>query len=153
MAKKSRQDKAARTGRATGKRGRLSVDGAMIAVLIGAMDANAHVSREEAWRAHHIIWSMRRFRNRPGEDVDRQIDAVRARMVQYGKDIVLLEAVRAIPARLRPSAFTLAVDLLLADARLEPVEKRFVKQLAVKLNIQPGLANDLVRAMVIKNTA
>ena len=153
MAKKSRADKVARTGRATGKRGRLSVDGAMIAVLIGAMDANAHVSREEAWRAHHIIWSMRRFRNRPGEDVDRQIDAVRARMVQYGKDIVLLEAVRTLPARLRPSAFTLAVDLLLADARLEPVEKRFVKQLAVKLNIQPGLANDLVRAMVIKNTA
>ena len=125
----------------------------MIAVLIGAMDANAHVSREEAWRAHHIIWSMRRFRNRPGEDVDRQIDAVRARMVKYGKDIVLLEAVRTLPARLRPSAFALAVDLLLADARLEPVEKRFVKQLAVKLNIQPGLANDLVRAMVIKNTA
>ena len=125
----------------------------MIAVLIGAMDANAHVSREEAWRAHHIIWSMRRFRNRPGEDVDRQIDAVRARMVKYGKDIVLLEAVRTLPARLRPSAFALAVDLLLADARLEPVEKRFVKQLAAKLNIQPGLANDLVRAMVIKNTA
>lgn len=72
----------------------------------------------------------------PAEDVDRQIDAVRARM-----------------ARLRPSAFALAVDLLLADARLEPVEKRFVKQLAVKLNIQLGLANDLVRAMVIKNTA
>jgi hypothetical protein len=153
MAKKSRQNKATKTARATGKRGRLSVDGAMIAVLIGAMDANAHVSREEAWRAHHIIWSMRRFRNRPGEDVDRQIDAVRARMVKYGKDIVLLEAVRTLPARLRPSAFALAVDLLLADARLEPVEKRFVKQLAVKLNIQPGLANDLVRAMVIKNTA
>jgi hypothetical protein len=153
MAKKSRQDEATRTARAKGKRGRLSVDGAMIAVLIGAMDANAHVSREEAWRAHHIIWSMRRFRNRPGEDVDRQIDAVRSRMVKYGKDIVLLEAVRTLPARLRPSAFALAVDLLLADARLEPVEKRFLKQLAVKLNIQPGLANDLVRAMVIKNTA
>lgn len=153
MAKKSRQDQPTRTGPTTGKRGRLSVDGAMIAVLIGAMDANAHVSREEAWRAHHIIWSMRRFRDRQGEDVDRQIDAVRARMIKYGKDIVLLEAVRTLPARLRPSAFTLAVDLLLADARLEPVEKRFVKQLAVKLNIQPGLANDLVRAMVIKNTA
>ena len=125
----------------------------MIAVLIGAMDANAHVSREEAWRAHHIIWSMRRFRNRPGEDVDRQIDAVRTRMVKYGKDVVLLEAVRTLPARLRPSAFALAVDLMLADAKLESVEKRFVKQLAVKLNIQPGLANDLVRAMVIKNTA
>ena len=153
MAKNSRDGRARRTGRATGRHGRVSLDQAIIAVLIAAMDANEHVSREEAWRAHHIIWSMRRFRNRPGEKVDRLIDTVRTRMMERGKDIVLREAVRALPARIRPAAFAVAVDLMLADAKLEPAEKRFVKGLAVELKIQPGLADDLIRAMVIKNTA
>jgi tellurite resistance protein len=131
----------------------LSVDQAMIAVLVTAMDANAHVSPEEAWRAHHIIWSMRRFRNRPGEAVDRLIDTVRTRMLERGKDTVLHEAARALPARLRPSAFAVAVDLMLADVKLEAAEKRFAKHLAVELGIEPALADHLLRAMVIKNTA
>jgi hypothetical protein len=153
MAKSSRDGRARRTGRAAGTRGRVSLDQAIIAVLIAAMDANEHVSREEAWRAHHIIWSMRRFRNRPGEKVDRLIGTVRTRMMERGKDSVLREAIRALPAHMRPSAFAVAVDLMLADAKLEPAEKRFVKGLAVELKIQPGLADDLIRAMVIKNTA
>jgi hypothetical protein len=56
----------------------------MIAVLIAAMDANQHVSPEEAWRAHHIIWSMRRFRRRSGDRVNRLIETVRSRMEKEG---------------------------------------------------------------------
>jgi hypothetical protein len=125
----------------------------VIAVLIAAMDANQHVSREEAWRAHHIIWSMRRFRSRRGETVNRLVDTVRDRMEKEGTPALLREAARTLPARIRPSAFAVAVDLMLADARLEPAEKRFVQQLALELKIPPQLADDLVRAMMIKNGA
>ncbi len=58
--------------------GRLRVDEALIALLIGAMNANDHVSPEEGARAHHIIWSMRRFRRKPGEAVERTIEQMRA---------------------------------------------------------------------------
>ena len=153
MAKTMLKDGASRTVRTASTRARLSADQAMIAVLIAAMDANEHVSREEAWRAHHIIWSMRRFRARAGEEVDLLIDTVRTRMVERGKDVVLREAVQVLPARLRPSGFAVAVDLMLADARLERAEKRFIKQLAAHLQLEPGVADDLVRAMVIKNSA
>ena len=153
MAKKGGGGRVKTTGRAAGTRGGAALDQAIIAVLIAAMDANEHVSPEEAWRAHHIVWSMRRFRDQPGEKVDRLIDTIRARMIERGKETVLQEAARALPARLRPSAFAVAVDLMLADARLERAEKRFVKQLAVQLKIRPDLADDIVRAMVIKNTA
>jgi hypothetical protein len=125
----------------------------MIAVLIAAMDANQHVSREEAWRAHHIIWSMRRFRGRPGESVDRLIETVRERMETEGDLPLLRDAARALPARLRPSAFAVAVDLMLADTKLERAERAFVKQLAVELKVPPALADDIVRAMIIKNSA
>jgi hypothetical protein len=153
MAQKAGDGRVKRTGRAAGTPGGAAVDQAIIAVLIAAMDANEHVSREEAWRAHHIVWAMRRFRDQPGEKVDRLIDTVRARMIERGKEAVLQEAARALPTRLRPSAFAVAVDLMLSDARLERAEKRFVKQLAVQLKIRPDLADDIVRAMVIKNTA
>ncbi len=39
----------------------LEVDEAVIALFIGAMNANGHGAREELARAHHLIWSTRRF--------------------------------------------------------------------------------------------
>ena len=56
----------------------LTPDDAFIAILIGAMDANQHVSRVEAARAHHIIWSMKRFRRKSGDCVNRIIEAMRS---------------------------------------------------------------------------
>lgn len=125
----------------------------MIAVLVAAMDANQHVSPEEAARAHHIIWSMRRFRDRPGETVNPLIDDVRERLEQDGASAVLQEAARAIPARLRPAAFAVAVDLMLADTRLEGAERQFVTRLASALKVSRPLAQDILRVMRIKNGA
>lgn len=39
----------------------LDVDEALMALFIGAMNANGHVAREELARAHHPIWSTHRF--------------------------------------------------------------------------------------------
>jgi tellurite resistance protein len=131
----------------------MTVDEAMIAVLIAAMDANRHVSAAEARRAHHIIWSMRRFRRRAGEKVNRLIEDVRDRMERDGTGAVLDEAARTIPARLRPSAFAVAVDLMLADTTLERAERAFVKRLAAGLKMRPAQADAIVRALLIKNGA
>ena len=132
---------------------KLSVDQAVIAVLIAAMEANRHTSREEAARAHHIIWSMRRFRRRSGDAVGRLIETVRDRIEQDGVDVALQEAARALPARLRPSAFAVAVDLMLADATLQRAERRFAARLAAALGIGPVMTRDILRVMSIKNGA
>lgn len=152
MAKKQSRRKVTMP-RAARTRSRMPLDEAMLAVLIAAMDANGHVSRQEAWRAHHIIWSMRRFRNRRGEQVDRLIDKVRAAMVAKGKDLVLQDAIRTLPSRARSSAFAVAVDLMLADTRLDRDEKRFLRELAAALKLRPGLADEILRVLIIKNTA
>ena len=132
---------------------RLTIDQAVIAVLIAAMDANQHVSREEAWRAHHLIWSMRRFRNQPGEKVDRLIDIVRDRMETLGKPAVLQAAARTLPARLRQPVFAAAIDLMLVDTRLERSEKDFVSALATALKVPARLADEILRVLLIKNAA
>ena len=54
---------AEQAGSARQRRGkRLELDEALIALFIGAMNANDHVAREELARAHHLIWSTKRFR-------------------------------------------------------------------------------------------
>jgi hypothetical protein len=132
-------------------RGRLTIDQALIALMIASMEANGHTSPEEAQRAHHMIWSMRRFRHRDGEDVDELIDIVRERMEQSGIDAVLEQAVGMLPARLRQSAFAVATDLLLADAALQRSERRFLLGLAKGLGLPPKLAQEILRVMLIKN--
>ena len=153
MAKKTTSSPTRSRKTASRTRGPLTLDQSLIAVLIAAMDANQHVSPEEAARAHHIIWSMRRFRSRPGETVNPLIEDVRERLDRDGTATVLQEAARAIPARLRPAAFAVAVDLMLADTRLERAERQFVTRLATALKIPGPLARDILRVLRIKNGA
>jgi uncharacterized tellurite resistance protein B-like protein len=133
-------------------RGRLALDHAIIAVLIAAMDANRHVSPEEAARAHHIIWSTRRFRRRSGESVDRLVGIVRDRFERDGTEVVLSQVARVVPARLRAPLFAVAVDVMLADTRLERAERAFIRQLADVLRVRPAQAAAIVKAVLTKNS-
>ena len=132
---------------------RFTVDEAFIALLLGAMDANRHVSREELARAHHIIWSMKRFRRKSGDRVGRLIDAMRTVIEAHGALPVIAAAARVIPARLRPAAFALSADLVLADGTIEPAERRFLERLGADLALGPGTAAPLLGAMLVKNSA
>ena len=91
---------------------RLELDEALIALFIGAMDANHHVAREELARAHHLIWSTKRFRRKSGETVGRLIDRMKRLLEEQEPSAVMEAAAKAIPAKLRPSAFAIVADLL-----------------------------------------
>ena len=125
----------------------------MLAVLLAAANANQHVSPAEAERAYHIIWFMRRFRRKSGDAVDRLILAVRDRLEAEGEDALLRAAARVLPAKLRASAFAVAVDLMLADGKLERDERAFLRRLAAAVKLPETQANEIVRVMRIKNGA
>lgn len=131
----------------------LTTDQALLAVLLAAANANQHVSPAEAERAYHIIWFMRRFRRKSGDAVDRLILAVRDRLEAEGEDALLGAAARVLPAKLRASAFAVAVDLMLADGKLERDERAFLRRLAAAVKLPETQANDIVRVMRIKNGA
>ena len=139
----------AKSGRS--RRKKLEVDEALIAVFIGAMDANHHVAREELARAHHLIWSTKRFRRKSGETVGRLIDRMKRRLEEQERAVVMEAAARAIPAKLRPAAFALVADLLLADGKIDAHERKFLERLAVSLNIRARVASHVVEAMLVKN--
>lgn len=130
---------------------RLDVEEALLALLIGAMNANHHVSPEEGARAHNIIWSMRRFRRKSGETVERLIDRVRQLIEAHGPERAVAAAARALPARLRKSAFAVAADLVLSDGRLEPSERRYLIALGRDLALDANTINGMLDVMRIKN--
>jgi uncharacterized tellurite resistance protein B-like protein len=134
-------------------RGRIALDRdrAVIALFIAAMDANGHVARDELARAQHLIWSARRFRNRSGDEVGMLIDETRTMLEEHGTGAVLDAAARAIPARVRPSAFALLCDLLLADGKIDAKERRFLDAIATKLAIDRSLVRQLIETMLLKN--
>jgi tellurite resistance protein len=139
-----------RNARAKPVRG-LELDEALIALLIGAMDANGHVAREELARAHHLIWSTRRFRRKSGETVGRLIDRMKKLLEQQEPGPVMERAAQAIPPRLRPSSYAVVADLLLADGKIDGRERRFLQRLAANLRVPTRMAKDVVDVMLVKN--
>ncbi len=132
---------------------KLKIDDAFIALFIAAMSANDNVSAAEGARAHHLIWSMKRFRRKSGETVGREIERMRELVATHGHGTVIAAAARAIPARLRLPAFALATDLLLADGTIERAEGRFLDTLAEDLGLDRVEARQVIDVMLIKNRA
>jgi tellurite resistance protein len=130
---------------------KLDVDEALMALFIGAMNANGHVAREELARAHHLIWSTRRFRRKSGETVGRLIDRMKRLLEEQDAAAVIERAANAVPARLRRSAFSVVTDLLLADGTIDGRERRFLRRLAATFRIPAATAGQVVEVMLLKN--
>ena len=141
--------KTTRTGK--NRQAALTLDGALIALVIAAMNANEHVAADEAARAHHLIWSTRRFRRKSGEAVGKVIQDMRSLVEETGADAVITRACRVIPARLRPAAFAVLVDVLLADGKLERSERRFLRNLGDQLELDEDAARQIVDVVALKN--
>jgi hypothetical protein len=60
-------------------------------------------------------------------------------------------AARAVPAKMRQSAFAVVVDLLLADGRIDGRERVFLQRLAVNFRIPARVAMHVVDVMLVKN--
>jgi tellurite resistance protein len=129
----------------------LTLDQAIIAVLIGSMMANDNVAPEESERAHHVTWSMRRFRRRSGDTVGRLIERVRERIAADGPAAVVQQASKVIPASMRPSVLAVAADLVLVDGILQRQERQFLGELSRQLKIAPALSLQILKAISIKN--
>jgi tellurite resistance protein len=128
-----------------------ALDHALVALFIAAMNANGTVSPHEAARAHHLIWSTRRFRRKSGEAVGKLIERVRAELGEGEPAAIVADAARAIPVVLRPSAFALVADLLLDDGRIDATERRFLRRLGSDLRLPAEVTRRIIDVMLLKN--
>lgn len=72
---------------------------------------------------------------------------------RHGPAAVLEAGARSIPPRLRPAAFAVAADLVLADGRIDPPERRFLDRLASELRLDLQAARRIRDVMLVKNSA
>jgi tellurite resistance protein len=140
----------ARASRGT-RRTVLGFDQALVALFIGAMTANGHVAADEAARAQHLIWSTRRFRRKSGDTLGKLILDMREALEREDVETVMTGAARAIPPRLRPSAFAVVADLLLADGRMDAKERRFLDGIGSTLRIKPETVRQVIDVVLLKN--
>lgn len=77
-----------------------------------------------------------------------KVDAIARR---EGDAKLLAKAAAAIPEDLRPTAFYLGVDLVLADDEMAPEERVFVDRLQRALAVPAELATRIVDVVLLKN--
>lgn len=128
------------------------LDRALVALFIGAMIANAQVSPHQAARAHHLIWSTRRFRGRSGEAVGRLIQQVRDEFERREPSDIVTDAAGRIPAALRRPVFAAVADLLLDDGRIDSQERRFLRRLGGDLRLEAEDTHQVIAVMLLKNS-
>lgn len=77
---------------------------------------------------------------------------MRTLVEQHGAFAVLEAGARKIPRHVRPAAFALAADLVLADGKIEPSERRFLDRLAADLQLDSQTAGQIRDVMLVKNS-
>ena len=83
--------------------------------------------------------------------VGKLIQDMRVLLQEGETDAVLDGAARAIPARLRPAAFAVLADLLLADGRMDAQEQEFLRSIGAKLQIKPETVRRVADVILLKN--
>lgn len=131
---------------------RLSADEGFVALMIAAMEANEHSAPEEARRAQHFVRSMPRFRTRDAA-VGRLIFDMKQIRREHAADAIIAAACRAIPPRLRRSALAMVADIILADGRLQGIERRFLSSVAKQLDQTPADTKAILDTIRIRRGA
>jgi hypothetical protein len=73
------------------------------------------------------------------------------RIKTHGVPTVVQAAAAGVPAELRPTAFAVAVDLMLSDGQLSPKEERFGDELRALLKVERDTAARIIDVLRTKN--
>lgn len=126
---------------------------AFAAIVVSALNADGRGAPEEVRRANEIFASTKLFKDPHGEPIDTVVEQVLHLLATQGLDAVATLATRSLPEDLRLPAFTIAVDLVLADGEAAPDERKFIDELQARLRISDEDATKIVDVIIIKNSA
>jgi uncharacterized tellurite resistance protein B-like protein len=125
---------------------------AFAAIVVGAFKADGRVAEEEAVRVNEIFNSTRLFRQPTAEPVHGVLERVVELFRVYGTEAIVGLAAEALPPELRPPAFAVAVDLVLADGNATAEERTFIDGLQELFKISDEDAIKIVDVIIVKNS-
>jgi tellurite resistance protein len=129
----------------------LSPAEAFVAISLAAIASDGYLSSEEARGISAALSRMKLFRSYQSDVMNAMFDKLLSILKLEGIDVLLSLAKESLPYELRPAAFAVATDLVLADGIIAQEERDFLKDLCQDLGIPTDLATQIVQVMLIKN--
>lgn len=129
----------------------LSPAEALAAICLVAIAADGYLSDQESREMDMLLSRMRLFKTYSSEMVNRMKDSLLQKLQQHSPSGLVEAANAVLPVELKPTAFALATDLVLADGNVTPQEQAFLDDLHRILEIPSDQALTIVEVMTIKN--
>lgn len=124
---------------------------AFAAICLVAIASDGYLSDAEEAEMNMRLSRMRLFQNATEESLLQMKNYLIDGLKKHGPNELVKSAKAALPPKLAPTAFTMAVDLVFADGTVSREEQAFVDDLRHLLQISDDLALKIVEVMTIKN--
>ena len=124
---------------------------AFFAVIFACMAADGEIAPEEEINLINLLSSRPTFRKFDLRDAMKKIQ----RILKETKSLegLIDKAVEKIPAELRPTVYTNAVDFVLADGTVANEEEIVIAMLKSKMSISDDLSKKIIEVIILKNRA
>ena len=123
----------------------------MAGIALCAVAADGVITEEEAAGLGTSLSRMNLYGGMSNRDVNRIFEKLIKVVRQNGVEQLMTLSSQAITPNLKPTAFTIATDLLMADGNVAPEEKRFLEKIQKSLDVNDDLAVKIVEVIAIKN--
>lgn len=120
-------------------------------IALCAIAADGMITEEEAAGLGTSLSRMKLFSGMSNRDVNKVFEKCIKIVRSNGVDHLLTISSEAIKPELRPTAFTIATDLLMSDGHVAPEEKKFLEKIQKSLGVNDDLALKIVEVIAIKN--
>ncbi len=124
---------------------------AFAAITLAAIASDGYLSDEEAQGISFTLSRMKLFRSYSDDVMRRMFDKLLNFLKRQGFNALFDAAKTSLPYDLRPTAFAVATDLILADGVVTQEEQDFLNKLVVDLEISQETALQIVEVILIKN--
>lgn len=132
-------------------RKKLNAQEAFAGVLLGASACDGHIADEEKQGLYTALVRMKLYQRYSEKEFHRMFDKLHGVLKKHGVEALIDGCAPALPEELGNTAFTNAVNIVLADGIVDDEEKEFIESLRKKLRIDSGTAKAIAQVMVIKN--
>lgn len=124
---------------------------AFFAVIFACMAADGEIAPEEEINLINLLSSRPIFRKFDLRDAMKKIQ----RILKETQSLegLIDKAVEKIPAELRPTVYTNAVDFVLADGTVANEEEIVIAMLKGKMAISDDLSKKIIEVIILKNRA
>ena len=126
---------------------------ALVGIALCAAYADGSMRPEEDERLSEQLESCRALEGCDEASLRAAMQKADRLLAKEGESGLLARAAAALRPDLRPTAFCLGADLVLADDEVAPEEHAFVERLRQSLGVDPSLARSIVDVLLIRNRA